>query len=151
MNQSKQIPIDITALRANDRTRNGKSIIISLKTRYLSEQTYSVPVECLYELIADLQRLNSSKGTAPTKPLDQPTSAPQQAKDLGRIHVTVPKKWMLKSGLPDHPIVVMVFDPQTESQAGYALSAAAAKEMGVGLVKYADIVAQHEASTRKLS
>ena len=151
MNQSKQIPIDIIALRANDRTHDGKNIIISLKPRYSPEQTYSVPVECLYELITDLQNLNSSKGTAAIKPLEQSISAPQPAKDLSRINVTIPKKWMLKSGLPDHPIVVVIFNPQTEIQSGYALPAAAAKEMGVGLVKYADIVAGHEASKRTLS
>ena len=132
MNQSKQIPIDIIALRANDRTHDGKNIIISLKPRYSPEQTYSVPVECLYELITDLQNLNSSKGTAAIKPLEQSISAPQPAKDLSRINVTIPKKWMLKSGLPDHPIVVVIFNPQTEIQSGYALPAAAAKEMGVG-------------------
>lgn len=56
---------------------------------------------------------------------------------------------MLRSGLPDHPLVVMVFDPQTEAQAGYALTATAAREMAVALVKYADTVAKYEASKRK--
>ena len=151
MTESKQVPIDVTALRANDRTPNGKNIIISLKTRYSTEREYSVPVECLYELIADLQKLNSPHSTVSTKPPDQPIAVAQRAKDLSRINVTVPKKWMLKSGLPDHAIVVMIFNPQTETQIGYALPAAAAKEMGIGLVKYADIVTQHELNNRKLS
>ena len=50
---------------------------------------------------------------------------------------------MLRSGLPDHPLVVLVFDPQTEKQSGYGLTAGAAREMAVGLVKYADTVAKH--------
>jgi len=32
----------------------------------------------------------------------------------------------------------MLFDPQTEKQAGFALPAASAREMAAGLVKYAD-------------
>jgi hypothetical protein len=61
----------------------------------------------------------------------------------------VPKKWMLRSGLPDHPLVVMVFDPQTEKQSGYGLTATAAREMAVGLVKYADTLAKHQAKKQK--
>jgi hypothetical protein len=56
---------------------------------------------------------------------------------------------MLRSGLPDHPFVLMVFDPQTETQAGFALTVESAREMAAGLVKYADILASHEASRSK--
>ena len=71
------------------------------------------------------------------------------AKDLTRLNVTVPKKWMLRSGLPDHPLVILVFDPLTEKQSGYGLTAGAAREMAVGLVKYADTLAKHETETQK--
>jgi hypothetical protein len=50
---------------------------------------------------------------------------------------------MMRSGLPEHPVVIMVFDPQTDAQAGFALSAASAKEMAAGLTKYADELARH--------
>ena len=46
----------------------------------------------------------------------------------------------------DYPFVPMVSDPQTEKQAGFALSAELAREMAAGLVKYADALANHEAS-----
>ena len=150
MNQSKQIPIDVIALRANSRTLDGKNIIISLITRFSTEQAYSVPIECLKELITDLQTLNSTEGVTTTKS-PEPIAAPKPAEDQSRINVTVPKKWMLGSGLPNHPVVVMIFNPQTETQVGYALTSTSAREMAVGLVKYADTVAKHEANKQKLS
>jgi hypothetical protein len=127
MKQNETPPIDVIALRAIDRTPDGKKIIVSMITQYSTERAYSVPVECLYDLIADLQKLNSAEGVTPTKSPDQPIAAPQQAKDLSRINVTVPKKWMLGSGLPNHSMVVMIFNPQTETQAGYALTATSAR------------------------
>jgi hypothetical protein len=150
MNQSKQIPIDVIALRANNRTPDGNNIIISLITRFSTEQAYSVPIECLKELITDLQKLNSVAGVTTTKS-PEPIASPKPAADQSRVNVTVPKKWMLGSGLPNHPVVVMIFNPQTETQAGYALTSTSAREMAVGLVKYADTVAKHEANKPKLS
>lgn len=150
MSQSKQLPIDVIALRAINRTPDRENIIISLTTRFSTEQTYSVPIECLKQLITDLQKLNSAEGVTPTKP-PEPIVAPQQAKDQSQVNVTVPKKWMVGSGLPNHPLVVMIFNPQTETQVGYALTTTSAREMAIGLVKYADTVAKHEANKQKLS
>lgn len=150
MSQSKQLPIDVIALRAINRTPDRENIIISLTTRFSTEQTYSVPIECLKELITDLQKLNSAEGITSTKP-PEPIVAPQQAKDQSQVNVTVPKKWMVGSGLPNHPLVVMIFNPQTETQVGYALTTTSAREMAIGLVKYADTVAKHEANKQKLS
>jgi len=161
MQQSKAPAINVIDIRAHEYTPDGKGIIVSLATKYSPERRdYSVPVECLYNLISDLRTLKPpSDGAAPADEPLQQAPAPSQAsgqpilapgaKDLTRLNVTVPKKWMLRSGLPDHPLVVMVFDPQTEKQSGYGLTAAAAREMAVGLVKYADTVAKHQASNQK--
>jgi hypothetical protein len=141
-------PIRAIDLRADNYSPDGKNVIISFATKYVAERRiYSVPVECLNEFIADLQKLKSPTGTTSINTSHQPAAAQQTPeKEVNRITVTVPKRWMLRSGLPDHPLVVMVFDPQTEAQAGYALTATAARQMASGLVKYADTVAKHEAS-----
>ena len=163
MQQSKAPPINVIDIRAHEYTPDGKGIIVSLATKYSPERRdYSVPVECLYNLISDLRTLKPpSNGAAPADEPSQQDAAPSQAsgqttsspgaKDLTRLNVTVPKKWMLRSGLPDHPLVVMVFDPQTEKQSGYGLTAGAAREMAVGLVKYADTVAKHQAKKQELN
>lgn len=151
MNQGKAIPVDVAALRAQDYSYDGKNVIISLRPRYSAEQTFSVPLECLYELITDLQKLNAAKGASAAKPAAEPQVKPQPASDLNQVKVTVPKKWQLRSGLPAHPLVIVILDPQTEAQTGYALTAPAAQEMAVALTKIADTVAKHEAKKRTLS
>ena len=65
MGQDKPIPISIIALRADGYSPDGKNVIISLTTKYsASERKYSVPLECFYDLIMDLRRLNALTGVA---------------------------------------------------------------------------------------
>jgi hypothetical protein len=164
MNQNKTPPIDVTDFRADSYSPDGKNVIISLATKYSAEpRTYSLPVASLFAFIADLQKLQSSRSAQPIEhatPVSETAAPPAPAKteiatptaptkDPNRINITVPKKWMMRSGLPDHPFVIVVFDPQTDTQAGFALSAASAKEMAAGLVKYADVLANHELSKSK--
>ena len=163
MQHSKAPPINVIDIRAHEYSLDGKNIIISLATKYSAERrTYAVPVGCLHDLITDLRTLKRISDEATVEPVDEPpqqapapsqasglpTSSPE-AKDLTRLNVTVPKKWMLRSGLPDHPLVILVFDPVTEKQSGYGLTATAAREMAVGLVKYADTVVKHQTSNQK--
>ncbi|MGA9202045.1 MAG: hypothetical protein WBZ67_16280, partial [Pseudolabrys sp.] len=57
------IPVGIVALRAE--ACDGKSVIISLTTKYSSaERVYSVPLECFHDLVVDLRRLNASSDIA---------------------------------------------------------------------------------------
>jgi hypothetical protein len=63
-----QIPISILALRAEDYSPDGENVIISLATKYSTmERKYSVPVECFYDLVTDLKRLNALKAATPTE------------------------------------------------------------------------------------
>jgi hypothetical protein len=103
------------------------------------------------QLIADLQKLHAPWSTsvpaaAPPAAAAKTGTSPAAAKDPNRINVLIPRKWMLRSGLPDHPFVIIVFDPQTDTQAEFALSAASATEMAAGLVKYADVLEKQEAN-----
>ena len=163
MQQSKAPPINVIDIRAHEYSRDGQNIIISLATKHSAERrTYAVPVGCLHDLISDLRTLKQPSDGGTAEPADEPsrpdpapsqmsgrTTPPPEAKTLPRIKISVPKKWMLRSGLPDHPLVLMVFDPQTEKQSGYGLTATAAREMAVGLVKYADMIAKHQTTEPK--
>ena len=58
---SENRPISVIAMRADDYSPDGKTINISLTTKYsAAERKYSVPIECLRDLIMDLQRLNAA-------------------------------------------------------------------------------------------
>ena len=84
--EKQNIPITVVALRAESYTATGDSIIVSLRTKYsTAERKYSVPVECFYDLIVDLRRLNAAvtpkepdetRGKdEPFLPLDMPVAA----------------------------------------------------------------------------
>ena len=150
MSQRKPPPIDALDFRADSYSPDGGTIIVSLTTKHSPEQhTYSLPVTALYGFIADLQKLQSGGPVPSSPPAEQPATppvskAPLAAKDRTRINITVPKRWMMRSGLPEHPLVYLIFDPQTERQAGYALPAPSAREMATSLVKHADLLEQHK-------
>jgi hypothetical protein len=75
--EKQNLPVSVTELRAESYSADGDDVVISLRTKYSAhERKYSIPVQCLRDLIIDLQRLNAA--AAPTQP-DQPT---EQAKPL---------------------------------------------------------------------
>jgi hypothetical protein len=77
MSQDDTVPVSIIALRADAYSADGKNVIISLKTKFsTAERKYSVPLECFYDFIVDLQRLNASKEATSIEPSIQPTSGP---------------------------------------------------------------------------
>jgi hypothetical protein len=147
----KAVPIDAIDIRADSYLPDGK-IIISLGTQHSPQrQIYSLPVTALFGLTADLQRLQSGASVeqSATMPAPEPTKASAVAKSQNRINITIPKRWTMGSGLPERACIYLLFDPQTEGQAGYALTAAAAREMAASFLKCADLLDQHEAGKVK--
>jgi hypothetical protein len=68
MDQDEQNSVSVIALRAEDYSPDGKNVIISLTTKYsTAERKYSVPIECFYDLVRDLQRLNALADVTPRK------------------------------------------------------------------------------------
>ena len=117
--------LKITGLRLNQVSPD-HDVTVILKPKYTDERRYSLPRECLDELRADFERLGTERDVQP--------------RDKDQIQVKAPKKWMVGSGLPTHRVVFLIFDPQTESQAGFALSADAAIKMAAELVKQAQVL-----------
>ena len=80
------LPVSVVALRAKSYSAADDSIVVSLRTKYsTAERIYSVPADCLEDLIADLRRLSYlhpqwrlKKPTAQTEPL-RPLEAPAAA------------------------------------------------------------------------
>jgi hypothetical protein len=155
MTPTKFSPIKLTVIRADECSDAG-DVILTLATKYGGERTYSAPVAFFNSLISDLQKLQLITN-APTNPAAPATTATAvtpgitatPAQNLNKLAIRTPKKWMVRwmvgSGLPRQSMVLVIIDPQTEGQAGYAFDAESAREMAVGLVKNADALAAHEA------
>ena len=70
----QRVSVSVVALRAESYSAADDSIVISLRTKYsTAERTYSVPVECLQDLIVDLRRLSLSAPAAPCEKADSQT------------------------------------------------------------------------------
>jgi hypothetical protein len=70
----------------------------------------------------------------------------KKAEETNRISVTVPKTWMVTADLKERGVVLLIFDPKTETQAGYALDPEASKKMAAALVQNADAIQAHRHS-----
>lgn len=81
MTEDKTPPISVTALRADDYSPDAKNVIISLTTKYsTSDRKYSVPLECFYDFIVDLKRLNALKSATPIDTSGRP-AVPSKPED----------------------------------------------------------------------
>jgi hypothetical protein len=136
-----------TGARAERNPEESGSILLRLSTRYVGEQLYAIPDSALDQLVADLQALKAAgssharNGQKAAEPSPQAVSATKPEGRSFEVKVTTPQKWMIGSGLPQRSVVVLIFDPQSESQAGYALGGESAKQMAAGLIKQADALA----------
>ena len=83
MSQDQARPLTVISLRANDYSSDSKSVTISLKTKHSKAgQKYSVPIECFYDLIGDLERLNAAGRARPIEPPVRPMAVSSSAHDL---------------------------------------------------------------------
>ena len=72
MSQEEALPVSVVALRADGYSPDGKSVIISLRTKFSNaERKYLVPIECFHDLIVDLQRLNANQSAEPSPQLEE--------------------------------------------------------------------------------
>ena len=92
MTEDNTPPISVTALRADDYSPDAKNVIISLATKYsIAERKYSVPLECFYDFITDLKRLNALKAAAPIEATSEPADTSKPVEDgLERDRATQP-------------------------------------------------------------
>src|SRR5262245_11460897 len=98
----------LTNLKAHAVSDDGGHVAIAFETRDGGELSIMIPAECLEVLIAGLNRV---KVTVRNK----------QSKNVDQISVSTPKTWMVTSDVNVRGVVLLIFDPKTESQVGYAL------------------------------
>jgi len=81
MSEDRILPIGVTALRADEYSADGRHVVIALRTKYSNtERKYLVPIECFYDLIVDLQRLNAPRNGAPIESSIKPAAEASAAR-----------------------------------------------------------------------
>lgn len=163
MSTPEMHPIEVVSMRAIRYAADGKSLVLAFKSTYPPDRSYSVPLECMKAFIADLQRLGSSPGAA--GPMEEAAERPVAAKNgaskspnghgtsekpgqtPNRVTARAPRSWTLGTGLPQHPVVLLVFDPKAPEQAAYVIGEEGARKMATGLVQQAERIAQHRSGS----
>ena len=122
----------LTAIKAHAVSDDGSHVALAFMTGEGGELSVMMPASCLEELIAGLHR---AKATLRNK----------QSKNREQITVTIPKKWMVAADSNRREAVVLIFDPETESQIGYALDPESSKNIAIGLVQNANAIIKDKA------
>jgi hypothetical protein len=111
---------------------DGAEVKLTFASKFIGDIDLTIPADRLDDLISALNKANNALRA-------RNSNTPQQ------VRVTTPKKFMVTADVDVRGIVILIFDPTTVDQCGFALDAKAAKEMAVGLVKNADAVLAQKA------
>src|SRR5437588_7834268 len=105
----------LTAIKAHALSEDGDHVAIAFATKEGGDLSVMMPADCLDALISALTRARSAVMS-------------KQTEQSHRISVTVPKTWMVTAE-NERGAVLVIFDPKTDTQAGYALDVEASKKM----------------------
>jgi len=119
--------LTISAIKTQEISNDGSVVSFIVDAKYVGELSMMIPAACYDELISALSRAKSV--------IDA-----KQPKSAGQVKVKRAQNCLVTAEVQQHGLVVLVFDRQTQAEAGYALDAETAKKLAVGLVKSADAV-----------
>ncbi len=136
--------LTISSIKKQKVSDNGRQVTLTVEAKHVGELEVLLPPDCYDELISTFSRARTLRGgravPEPAATPAAPSPAAQPPVKPGHFAVKVPKTWLVTSETQSHGVVLLVFDHQTDSQAGFAMPADAAKRMADGLVKNADAV-----------
>jgi hypothetical protein len=129
---------DVTGIKDFAISADGTQATFALITKYSGDLGVKLPAASLKAL--QLSPEPSSPRTpmpgqkGPGGELAPPDKNPKE------VMVSVPKKWLAAAD-KKRGMVLVVFDQQSPTQQGFALSPGAARDLAAALVKQADVVA----------
>jgi hypothetical protein len=125
----------LTAVKAHAVSEDGGHVAVAFATEEGDDLSVMMPADCLDALISTLKRVKSAAKNKKAKGFDQ-------------LDLTMPKSWMVAADLNVHGVVVVIFDPKSDAQAGYALDVESSKKMAESLIQTANAVAIHRAAKK---
>jgi hypothetical protein len=113
---------------------DGKNAKFVLVTKHSGEIEVTVPAQSLTVFASNMARPSSSPNNADVTDISDKLPKDKSSEN---VTITVPKKWYV-GGDPQKRVVIVVLDPKTPTQSGFALHPQAAKEVAAALVKKSD-------------
>jgi hypothetical protein len=123
--------LTVTAIKGCETSDDGLQMTVTFTTKYVGDLNVTMPLSCLEALQAAVVPAKTHK-------------APEQSENnAAQLRVAVPKTWLVMADTQVHRMVILAFDHQAETKAGYALNPDAAKKLAGVLVQKADDVLTH--------
>ena len=123
----------LTGVKAHAVSEDAGHVAVAFATKEADDLSVMMPADCLDALISALTRARSAVRSKKTD-------------ESHRISVTVPKTWMVTADLNERGVVLVIFDPKTDTQAAYALEVEASKKMAAGLIQNANAIETRRAA-----
>jgi hypothetical protein len=134
--------ISVAAIKGFSASSDGAEVTFTLATKYAGDMVVTMPSGCFEELVSNGR---PAAPAAPARP--EPTDSKPTESKSGQMKVAIPKKWTVTADLKINNVVLLIFDHQMETQAGFALTAKTTKELVTALAKNADAVLAHQPSS----
>ena len=113
----------VTEIKDVSVSPDGKEATLVMATKYAGDMSFTMPASCLDVFKAKSTQIASGNSGQPGN----------KTTTKGMLHK--PKKWILGAETTKHKIVALIFDPQSDKEAGFALDPKAAKDLAAGLYK----------------
>ena len=124
--------LTVNAIKAQSVSDDGLFATFTFTTKYVGDLDVTMPAACLDELLSALKGARSDINRKDPKKANQ-------------LQLTVPKTFLVTADVKERGLVIVVFDHQAETRAGYALTPDAAKKLSSGLTQNADAVINKKA------
>ncbi len=140
--------LSVNAIKACKVSDDGLQTTITFTTKYVGDLDVTMPSSCVGDLIS---AVNQAKPETQSKnpPDKNPPERQKDQKDGTQLTVAVPKTWLVVADTAVHHMVILAFDHQADTKAGYALNPDAAKKLAGVLVQKADAILTHRANEPK--
>jgi hypothetical protein len=93
----------LTSMKTHAISQDAGHVAIAFATEDGAELSVIMPADCLDALMFALNRARSAVRS-------------KKADESNRVSLTVPKTWMVTADLAEHGVVLVIFDPKTDTR-----------------------------------
>jgi hypothetical protein len=136
---------DVSGIKDFAISADGTQATFALITKYSGDLGVKLPTASLKALQLSPEPGSSKSATAGQNGAGAELAPP--AKNPNDVTVAIPKKWLTAAD-NKRGLVVVILDHMGQTQQGFALSPAAAKDLAAALVKQADAIAKDKPAKR---
>ena len=143
---SKTIITGVRTLAISD----SGSFLVTFSTKYSGDFAIEVVTDCIQDLADKIASASTHKSAPDVEAsrvsksrlelAEEPKGLKKRRGADGKLQVRVPKSWAITSETEKHNVVLIMFDPKSAIQSGFALSPGAAKDMAEALRKNSTFV-----------